>query len=291
MANAILFNGGGVGAESASYTATAENVLSDYRYIGADTNDEVGTGTMPNNGAQNATVGLDGKIYIAKGYHNGQGTISATNLKECWADPNYVGSGGDLAEHHYCTVHSDGVITTRTNSSDTRHTACDLTPKRTFYVKIFDGSLYRSITWKFIVPENMNFKDMFGRMHSYIMPRMATTDIGESKVSHTGVDYYEIPSYAYPTGVSEEGGSTWYLPRFVPCSSNSSGVYAKIYVSDSDTDDYLSIYNKNLVITKYYQGYGVEYLRSAPNTASTTYVNALSYPAEGQMYYTGATNS
>lgn len=290
MANAILFNGGGVGAESASYTATAENVLSDYRYIGADTNDEVGTGTMPNNGAQNNTVGLDGKIYIAKGYHNGQGTISATNLTSCWADPNYVASGGDLAEHHYCTVHSDGVITTRTNSSDTRHTACDLTPKRTFYVRLLDGSLYRYITWKFMVPENMNFKDLFGRMHVYSVPQKIMTDIGESKVSHTICRYYEIPSYAYPTGVSEEGGSKWYQPRFIPCDETSDRVHAQLYVSLSDTDDYLSVYNKNLVVTKTHASYRIRSLYTGTTFSSVNYADALSYPAEGQMYYAGYKN-
>lgn len=285
MANAILFNGGGVGAESAAYTANAEHVLDGYRYIGADTNDEVGTGTMTNNGAQNNTVDFGEKITIAKGYHNGQGVITASKLTSCWADPNYVASGGDLTTHYYCTVHTDGKVTTRSNSSDTRHTACDLTPKRTFYVCLMAKSGgYTTITWKFVVPENMNFKDLFGRSYDYGPLWNTYSSTGQLSTTHTSGAYYEIPTYAYPTGVVAEGGLQWYQPRFIPSFRSLATYCVHLYVSSSDTTDYLSIYNGNLTVT-HQSNYHTRYLYTNKDLTTGGIVKDDAYPAEGQTFY------
>ena len=61
-------------------SARAEDVLTGKNYIGADTNDDPGPGSMADNGAQASTLGPGGSVTIKKGYHNGSGKISTTTL-------------------------------------------------------------------------------------------------------------------------------------------------------------------------------------------------------------------
>lgn len=84
MADCILLMGGGGGVDCDSATATAADVLTGYTFGGASS-DELISGSMPNIGAQTATLGdptgSQLSVTIKKGYHNGSGyvTQSVTN--------------------------------------------------------------------------------------------------------------------------------------------------------------------------------------------------------------------
>lgn len=76
MANCILLGGGGAGTLSTDVTASKANVLAGTRTITSDSNNEVVEGTMPNLGAVNQSLGINGTYVIPAGYHNGSGRIS-----------------------------------------------------------------------------------------------------------------------------------------------------------------------------------------------------------------------
>jgi hypothetical protein len=58
MAHGILLGGGGGAPMSEDLTATSANVLSGKTFVGNDTDDDTGTGTMPNIGAVDNGVSL-----------------------------------------------------------------------------------------------------------------------------------------------------------------------------------------------------------------------------------------
>jgi hypothetical protein len=96
MARGILNTGSGAGVDSAEYTATAANVLSGKKYVGNDTNGEIGTGSMPNRG--NVAVSLKcGESYtVPSGYHAGSGAVTANSLESQTpgnADAAHIQSG------------------------------------------------------------------------------------------------------------------------------------------------------------------------------------------------------
>lgn len=64
--NAIVINP--AGADIESITATKERVLSDYTYN--DSEGEVQTGTMPNNGAYSGTVSVNSSMKLGLGYYS-----------------------------------------------------------------------------------------------------------------------------------------------------------------------------------------------------------------------------
>lgn len=82
MAEGIVLQNGGGGGASDELTATAANVLAGRTYVGADTEDEAGAGTMPDNGAMQRVLRAGENIPIPKGYHNGGGTVRAAPLAE-----------------------------------------------------------------------------------------------------------------------------------------------------------------------------------------------------------------
>lgn len=101
--------GGGTGPSSSDLTATAAHVLSGYTYVGADTNDARGTGTMPSLGAQTIMPSTVDQTLAAGRYLAGAQTIKgdagllAQNIKKgvtifgitgTWE--GYVGSEDDL---------------------------------------------------------------------------------------------------------------------------------------------------------------------------------------------------
>lgn len=82
MAECILMQVGG-GIQSDDLDATASNVLSGKKYMGSDTDSDIGTGTMANNGAVSKTFTptASAQSYtVPLGYHNGSGkvTVNAT---------------------------------------------------------------------------------------------------------------------------------------------------------------------------------------------------------------------
>lgn len=68
------------GVSSSQVTATAADVLENTTYVGSDTNNYVGNGIMPNNGAVNVVINSGDAYVIPQGYHNGQGTVTTKSL-------------------------------------------------------------------------------------------------------------------------------------------------------------------------------------------------------------------
>lgn len=64
MGNVLITGGGGSGVSSDELTSTANRVLENYTYVGADTDDEAGTGTMKDRN----TVGKNGAVGISDTY-------------------------------------------------------------------------------------------------------------------------------------------------------------------------------------------------------------------------------
>lgn len=76
-----LIGGGGVGTvNSDDLTAIAAYVLKGKTYIGFDTDDDPGVGTMPNIGTQTSYVAPGGSVVIEKGYHDGNGFVYGSPL-------------------------------------------------------------------------------------------------------------------------------------------------------------------------------------------------------------------
>lgn len=81
MGKVFISLGGGGGVGSDELTAQAAHVLSGKTFVGSDTNDEIGTGTMPNNGAvAPSALGAGGSYTIPAGYHNGSGVVTVQSL-------------------------------------------------------------------------------------------------------------------------------------------------------------------------------------------------------------------
>lgn len=71
--------GGGIGSDEVS--ATKENVLSGKTYMGTDTGDEIGTGTMKNNGTTgNQSLNAGSSFMVKKGYHAQDFSVGANSL-------------------------------------------------------------------------------------------------------------------------------------------------------------------------------------------------------------------
>lgn len=79
MAEALLVKSGG-GTDSSDLTATLSQVLSGYTAMTNDSNDDPGTGTMPNRGAVTQSLNAGGSYTIPQGYHNGNGKVTANSL-------------------------------------------------------------------------------------------------------------------------------------------------------------------------------------------------------------------
>lgn len=74
-----IAGGGGIGSDEVS--VTKEYVLNGKTYVGSDTNDEISTGTMANNGATgNQSLNAGGSFSVKKGYHAQDFIINANGL-------------------------------------------------------------------------------------------------------------------------------------------------------------------------------------------------------------------
>lgn len=82
MAECIFTGTGGGGVSSDELNARAAQVLAGRSYVGADTEDEVGTGTMPNIGGVRRTLHAGESMAIPQGYHDGTGAVAAVSLAE-----------------------------------------------------------------------------------------------------------------------------------------------------------------------------------------------------------------
>ena len=98
MGFGILMSSGGSGASSSDTTAVAANVLTGKKYVGSDTNDGVGTGTMPSasGGTYNPTSStrtvVSGGRYISSDIKVGGLTLpAAANLKKGYTYTPYSG--------------------------------------------------------------------------------------------------------------------------------------------------------------------------------------------------------
>ena len=82
MAECIFTGTGGGGVSSDELNARAEQVLAGRSYVGADTEDEAGAGTMPNIGGVQRTLHAGESMAIPQGYHDGTGAVAAASLAE-----------------------------------------------------------------------------------------------------------------------------------------------------------------------------------------------------------------
>ncbi|MDW2797052.1 hypothetical protein RZO55_05590 [Clostridium boliviensis] len=81
MAKCGVTNIGGGGISSDEVSAAKENVLSGKTYVGTDTGDEIGTGTMENNGSTgNQNLNAGSSFLVKKGYHAQDFSVGANNL-------------------------------------------------------------------------------------------------------------------------------------------------------------------------------------------------------------------
>ena len=82
MADCIIAGTGGGGVSSDELTARAAHVLAGKKFVGEDTDDDVGVGTMPNNGQVSRTLRAGENLQIARGYHDGTGVVNAAPLAD-----------------------------------------------------------------------------------------------------------------------------------------------------------------------------------------------------------------
>ena len=82
MAECIFTGTGGGGVSSDELNARAAQVLAGRSYVGADTEDEAGTGTMPNIGGVRRTLHAGESMAIPQGYHDGTGAVAVVSLAE-----------------------------------------------------------------------------------------------------------------------------------------------------------------------------------------------------------------
>ena len=96
MATAILMKGGGGGAGSYELTASADKVLSGYTYVGSDTDDEAGSGSMANIGALDAAKSVASAVGLTSAkLLKGQTVlgVSGTATSDANATAAYIYSG------------------------------------------------------------------------------------------------------------------------------------------------------------------------------------------------------
>lgn len=76
-----LLVGQGSDILSADMSANAEHVLEGKTYVGHDTNDEIGTGSMTNKTGWNSSgLKADKYVLVPRGYHDGTGRVTAASL-------------------------------------------------------------------------------------------------------------------------------------------------------------------------------------------------------------------
>lgn len=82
MGQCIIMTGGYAGDNSDDCTAVKSQVLTGYKAITKDSDDDAVTGTMPERGAWTGSVGMNGSVIIPDGHHNGLGKVNGPSVTQ-----------------------------------------------------------------------------------------------------------------------------------------------------------------------------------------------------------------
>lgn len=167
----ILKQGGGVGSDE--LTATVAQVLSGYTAVTKDSDDEIGTGTMPNRGAVSQTLNAGDSYTVPQGYHNGNGKVTANSLasqtpanavasnltkgKTAWVNGvRVVGNGSDNTTFYnngYSTGYENGTKDPTFTKIENMVGAYNSSAHQNTY----NTGIKKKVLWKtiFIVPMNI----------------------------------------------------------------------------------------------------------------------------------------
>lgn len=248
MADCIIAGTGGGGVSSDDLTARAAHVLAGKKFVGEDTDDDVGVGTMSNNGQVSRTLRAGENLQIARGYHDGTGVVNAVPL----ADQTAGNAGeGDILSGKTAWVNGrrvDGsipVIDTMGNGDGrgnhsqwfgldgNNHTFWVELPHRTAYYTRSDGKPHVTIeaaalgnVIKEQVLQGARFSCAYGiNVEGTIPTWHASGDIGGQKV----LDAFQDTAFIGDYGAKGRGiymrvlGGTYVEPGvmwcFAPCST------------------------------------------------------------------------
>nr|DAF45797.1 MAG TPA: hypothetical protein [Siphoviridae sp. ctmP938] len=248
MADCIIAGSGGGGVSSDELTARAAHVLAGKKFVGEDTDDDIGVGVMPNNGQVSRTLRAGENLQIARGYHDGTGVVNAVPL----ADQTAGNAGtGDILSGKTAWVNGrrvDGsipVIDTMGNGDGrgnhsqwfgldgNNHTFWVELPHRTAYYTRSDGKPHVTIeaaalgnVIKEQVLQGARFSCAYGiNVEGTIPTWHASGDIGGQKV----LDAFQDTAFIGDYGAKGRGiymrvlGGTYVEPGvmwcFAPCST------------------------------------------------------------------------
>ena len=137
MGLAYIEGGGGGGISSSDVTALKANILEGTYDIAADSADEVVQGTMPNNGAVNQSLAINGTYTIPAGYHNGSGKVTQSITTKAAATYYPTTSDQSIAGGQYLTGAQTIKAVSQQNLS-----AGNIKKGVTVYVKNGNGNIY-----------------------------------------------------------------------------------------------------------------------------------------------------
>ena len=263
MATAILMKGGGGGAGSDELTASADKVLSGYTYVGSDTDDEAGSGSMANIGALDAAKSVatgSNNVYfrMSRGAHL---TNSSSGYPEAYAPYSSVASAVGLTSAKLLKGQTVlGVSGTAT--SDANATAAYIYSGKTAYV---NGS---KITGTMTISSVVSFS-----VAAYSATQFTCTWKWPSKGPYSGV-IIRGKLGGYPSSVSD--GQLYYkgTGSSSTLGSSSSQIIAGAQEGSSGTTYYFRIWVYcTTSLGELYSGYG--------QTSATT-------KARGQQTFTSS---
>lgn len=177
MAKFYPSSGGGGGVSSDELTSTAEYVLQDMTYVGKDTNDEIGTGSMINYGAVSKSLNCGESYEIPTGYHK-SGKVTANSLA---SQTSATATAAKILSGY--TAYVNGVLVTGT---------VVINSLTSFKVAVSSG---RNVVLTWTVPTAATGKPFSG-VHVRYKTGSAPTSISDGTAIYTG------------TGSSTTSGST-----------------------------------------------------------------------------------